>query len=125
MVYSKTVKAGSPISYGATWAPEEDIEVSTIPLGYGDGFRRDLSNRGNILIRGKKKPIVGRVCMDQFMVNTNLQKIPVGEEAVILGQMGNQSITAEEMASELGTIPYEILTGLNQRIPRVYHPLKK
>ena len=104
---------------------DRDIEVSTIPLGYGDGFRRDLSNRGNILIRGEKKPIVGRVCMDQFMVNTNLQKIPVGEEAVILGQMGNQSITAEEMASDLGTIPYEILTGLNQRIPRVYHPLKK
>ena len=124
VVYSKTVKAGSPISYGATWAPEEDIEVSTIPLGYGDGFRRDLSNRGNILIRGEKNPIVGRVCMDQFMVKTKLQKIPVGEEAVILGQMGNQSITAEEMASELGTIPYEILTGLNQRIPRVYHPLK-
>ena len=125
VVYSKTVKAGSPISYGATWAPEEDIEVSTIPLGYGDGFRRDLSNRGNILIRGEKKPIVGRVCMDQFMVNTNLQKIPVGEEAVLLGQMENHSITAEEMASDLGTIPYEILTGLNQRIPRVYHPFKK
>jgi len=89
VVFSKTVKAGSPISYGATWAPEEDIEVSTIPLGYGDGFRRDLSNRGYILIHGEEKPIVGRVCMDQFMVNTNLQKIPVGEEAVILGQMGN------------------------------------
>ena len=76
-----------------------------------------------ILIRGEKKPIVGRVCMDQFMVNTNLQKISVGEEAVILGKMGNHSITAEEMASDLGTIPYEILTGLNHRIPRVYHPL--
>jgi alanine racemase len=63
--------------------------------------------------------------MDQFMVNTGLQKIPVGEEVVILGQQGNQSLSAEKMATELGTIPYEILTGLNHRIPRVYHPLLK
>ena len=125
VVYSKKVKAGQPISYGATWAPEKDIEVSTIPLGYGDGFRRDLSNRGKILIQEEEKPIVGRVCMDQFMVNTGLQKISVGEEVVILGQQGNQSLSAEIMATELGTIPYEILTGLNHRIPRVYHPLLK
>ena len=123
VVYSKKVEAGKSISYGATWAPEQDIEVSTIPIGYGDGLRRDLSNRGTILIQGKKTPIVGRVCMDQFMANTGAQKTSVGEEVVILGQQGNQILRAETMAETIGTIPYEILTGLNRRVPRLYHPL--
>ena len=123
VVYSKTVKAGSPISYGSTWAPEEDIQVVTLPLGYGDGFRRDFSNRGAVLIRGQRRSIVGRVCMDQFMVNMGRQEIPSGEDAVLIGNQGGETLEIENLAEELGTIPYELLTGLNQRIPRIYHEL--
>ena len=122
--YRKTQK-GAMVSYGGLYTTKKDTTIGIIQCGFADGFPRPWFEKGYVFYNGKSFKIAGRVCMDQFMVNTNLQKIPVGEEAVILGQMGNQSITAEEMASELGTIPYEILTGLNQRIPRVYHPLKK
>ena len=121
VVYFKVVEAGHPVSYGATWAPERDTRVVTIPIGYGDGFPRSLSSRGEVLIRGQRYPIVGRVCMDQFMVDIGPQGTAYNEdEVVLIGRQGDAEIRCEAVAHSAGTIPYEILVGLNERIPREY-----
>jgi alanine racemase len=121
VVYFKVVPAGHPVSYGATWAPEADTRVVTVPIGYGDGFPRALSSRGEVLIRGRRHPIVGRICMDQFMVDIGPQGTAYNEDAVVLiGRQGDQAIGCEAVAQAAGTIPYEILVGLNGRIPREY-----
>ena len=121
VVYFKVVRAGNPVSYGATWAPPADTRVVTVPIGYGDGFPRSLSSRGQVLIRGQRHPIVGRVCMDQFMVDIGPAGTAYNEdEVVLIGHQGGQSITCEDVAAAAGTIPYEILVGLNTRIPRDY-----
>jgi alanine racemase len=121
VVYFKVVKAGHPVSYGATWAPQADTRVVTVPIGYGDGYPRALSSRGQVLIRGKRHPLVGRVCMDQFMVDIGGDSAWNEDEVVLIGRQGDAVLTAEEVALTAGTIPYEILTGLNERIPREYH----
>src|SRR4249919_3544864 len=120
VVYFKVVKAGNPVSYGATWAPTMDTRVVTIPIGYGDGYPRALSSRGEVLIRGQRYPIVGRICMDQFMVDIGHDSAWNEDEVVLIGRQDEAMITVESVAQAAGTIPYEILTGLNQRIPRVY-----
>jgi alanine racemase len=121
VVYFKVVPAGQPVSYGATWAPQVDTRLVTLPIGYGDGFPRSLSNRGEVLIRGQRHPIVGRICMDQFMVDIGPQGTAYNEDAVVLiGEQGGQEIRCEDVAQAAGTIPYEILVGLNGRIPREY-----
>ena len=121
VVYFKVVKAGNTVSYGATWAPTCDTRVVTIPIGYGDGYPRSLSSRGQVLIRGQLHPIVGRVCMDQFMVDLGPQGTAYNEdEVVLIGRQGDRQIRCETLAETAGTIPYEILTGLNERIPREY-----
>jgi alanine racemase len=120
VVYFKVVKAGSPVSYGATWAPEADTRVVTVPLGYGDGWPRALSSRGEVLVGGRRHPIVGRICMDQFMVDIGRDSAFNGDEVVLVGAQGAERIRAEDVAEAAGTIPYELLTGLNERIPRVY-----
>ncbi|TNJ34510.1 alanine racemase [Arenimonas terrae] len=121
VVYFKVVPAGHPVSYGATWAPKADTRVVTVPIGYGDGFPRALSSRGEVLIRGRRHPIVGRICMDQFMVDIGPQGTAYNEDAVVLiGRQGDQAIGCEAVAQAAGTIPYEILVGLNGRIPREY-----
>ena len=120
VVYFKVVKAGNPVSYGATWRPTGDTRVVTIPIGYGDGYPRALSSRGHVLIRGQRYPIVGRICMDQFMVDIGQDSAWNEDEVVLIGRQGGNAITAEELAGQAGTIPYEILVGLNERIPREY-----
>ena len=121
VVYFKVVPAGNPVSYGATWAPAADTRVVTVPIGYGDGFPRSLSSRGEVLVRGQRHPIVGRICMDQFMVDIGPQGTAYNEDTVVLiGGQGGQAIRCEAVASAAGTIPYEILVGLNGRIPREY-----
>src|SRR5690606_8129023 len=96
--------------------------VVTVPIGYGDGFPRSLSSRGQVLIRGHRHPIVGRICMDQFMVDIGPPGTAYNEdEVVLIGRQGEQAISCEEVAATAGTIPYEILVGLNGRIPREYH----
>ncbi|MFC5578128.1 alanine racemase [Lysobacter niabensis] len=121
VVYFKVVKAGNPVSYGATWAPERDTRIVTIPIGYGDGYPRALSSRGEVLIRGKRYPLVGRVCMDQFMVDIGQDSAWNEDEVVLIGTQGDNAITAEQLAQLAGMIPYEVLVGLNERIPREYH----
>ena len=120
VVYFKVVKAGNPVSYGATWAPAADTRVITIPIGYGDGWPRALSSRGEVLVRGHRHPIVGRICMDQLMVDIGQDSAFNEDEVVLIGTQGNETISAEDVARTAGTIAYEILTGLNERIPREY-----
>ncbi|HRO64060.1 alanine racemase [Thermomonas sp.] len=121
VVYFKVVHAGRPVSYGATWAPPADTRIVTIPLGYGDGYPRALSNRGQVLIRGRRLPIVGRVCMDQFMVDLGPDGTAYnGDDVVLIGQQGDAAIRVEDLALQADTIGYEILTRLNERIPREY-----
>jgi alanine racemase len=120
VVYFKVVKAGRPVSYGATWAPARDTRVVTVPIGYGDGWPRALSSRGEVLVRGARYPVVGRVCMDQFMVDIGAGSAFNEDEVVLVGRQGDEAIRVEDVALAAGTIPYEILTGLNLRIPRRY-----
>lgn len=121
VVYFKVVKAGRTVSYGATWTAEADTRVITLPIGYGDGYPRALSSRGQVLVRGQRHPIVGRICMDQFMVDIGPSGTAYnGDEVVLIGRQGDAAIDCEAVAQAAGTIPYEILTGLNQRIPREY-----
>lgn len=121
VVYFKVVRAGHPVSYGATWAPAQDTRVVTIPIGYGDGWPRALSNNGEVLVRGQRRPIVGRICMDQFMVDLGPDGTAYnGDDVVLVGTQGDQAIRIEDVAQRAGTIGYEILTRLNERIPREY-----
>jgi alanine racemase len=120
VVYFKVVKAGRPVSYGATWAPAQDTRVVTVPIGYGDGWPRALSSRGEVLVRGARHPVVGRICMDQFMADIGRDSAFNEDEVVLVGRQGAEAIRVEDVAAAAGTIPYEILTGLNLRIPRHY-----
>ncbi len=120
VVYFKVVKAGHGVSYGATWVAPRDTRVVTVPIGYGDGFPRALSSRGEVLIRGRRHPIVGRVCMDQFMVDIGDGSAWNEDEVVLVGAQGGEGISVEGVAVQAGTVPYEILVGLNERIPRDY-----
>lgn len=121
VVYFKVVKAGNSVSYGATWTAAQDTRVVTVPIGYGDGYPRALSSRGEVLIRGRRHRIVGRVCMDQFMVDLGPDGTGYNEdEVVLIGVQDGERIACEDVAIAAGTIPYEILTGLNERIPRLY-----
>jgi alanine racemase len=123
VVYFKVVPGGQSVSYGATWAPATDTRLVTIPIGYGDGWPRSLSSRGEVLIRGQRHPIVGRVCMDQFMVDIGPGGTAYNEdEVVLIGTQGGSTIRCEDVATAAGTIPYEILVNLNSRIPRDYQP---
>lgn len=121
VVYFKTVQAGHPVGYGATWAPQRDTHVVTVPIGYGDGYPRALSNCGDVLIRGQRRPIVGRLCMDQFMVDLGPDgSAYVEDDVVLIGTQGDETISVEDVARRAGTIGYEILTRLNERVPREY-----
>lgn len=121
IVYCKTIHAGQSVSYGGLFTAQKDTRVATIPVGYGDGYPRSLSGKGYVLIRGKKAPILGRVCMDQFMVD--ISKIPgvmEGDKVTLLGVDGTERITAEELGELSGRFNYEFVCDLGKRIPRVY-----
>jgi alanine racemase len=121
VVYFKVVAAGHPVSYGSTWAPSAATRVITLPVGYGDGYGRALSNRAHVLVRGVPRPVVGRVCMDQLMIDLGPTGTAYnGDEVVLLGSQGEATITAEELATWAGTVPHEILVAINTRVPRVY-----
>lgn len=120
LTHVKRVPAGTSISYGCTYTTEAPADIATIPVGYADGWRRLMSNNGCVLVRGQRAPIVGRVCMDQFMVDVTGLGAKVGDEAVLLGRQGDEVIDAEEIAARCGTISYEILSALLPRLPRKY-----
>ena len=120
VVYFKVVRKGAGVSYGHSWTAPHDTRVVTVPIGYGDGYLRSLSNRAQVLIGDKRRPIVGRVCMDQLMVDIS----PTGEayngdEVILIGKQGDERVTVEELAELIDTTPHELLVLLNQRVPRV------
>ncbi len=120
VVYFKVVKPGHAVSYGSTWQTDHMVRVVTVPVGYGDGYFRSLSNKAEVIIRGKRYPIVGRICMDQMMVNIEWETAYNGDEVLLLGEKDGVAITAGELAEWAGTVPYEVLTNINTRVPRLY-----
>jgi len=121
VVYFKVVRPEHPVSYGSMWQSDHSVRVVTVPVGYGDGYFRSMSGRAEVIIRGKRYPVVGRVCMDQLMVNIEWETAYNGDEVILIGQAENgATITVEELAEWAGTIPWEILTNVNTRVPRIY-----
>jgi len=122
VIQVKRVPAGTPISYGRTFVTARESVIATLPVGYADGYPRALSNRGRVLLQGVPVPVAGRVCMDMTMVDVTDLHAPVaiGDEAVLMGVQGNAAITATEVAEACGTIAYDILCAVSERVPRRY-----
>jgi len=116
----KDVPAGEGVSYGATYITQHETRIAVLPVGYADGFRRAPANWGEVLIRGQRAPLIGRVCMDQCMVDvTHIPGVRLGDEVVLIGRQGNDELTAESVANRLGTISYEVVSELLARVPRM------
>ena len=121
VVYFKVIQPGHPVSYGSTWQSDHMVRAVTVPVGYGDGYFRSMSGHAEAIIRGKRYPVVGRICMDQVVVNIEWDSAYNGDAVILIGEAENGvSITCEDLAAWAGTIPYEILTNINTRISRVY-----
>ena len=121
VTHVKTLPAGREISYGGTFVTTRDTRVATVAVGYADGYRRSLSGRFYVLIRGRKAPILGRVCMDQFMVDvTDIPDAAAGDTVTLAGRDGKERITIEELAAAAGSFNYETVCGISRRVPRVY-----
>lgn len=121
VAFVKEVGSGFAVSYGSTYVTDKKTKIATIPVGYGDGYPRALSNKGKVLIGGEYAPIIGRVCMDQFMVDvTHIPNVKQGDEVVLVGSQGNKRISVEEVADLAGSFNYEFICGINKRVPRVY-----
>lgn len=121
VVYVKTIEKGRGVSYGHTFIADKDMKVATIPIGYGDGYPRNLSNKGYVLIHGKKAPIIGRVCMDQFMVDvSDIEDVCVGDKVTLAGTDGDETILIDDLSVLAGTFNYEFVCNLGKRVPRVY-----
>lgn len=121
IVYIKEIQEGTPVSYGGTFTAKHKMRIATIPVGYGDGYARGLSNKGWVLVHGKKAPVIGRVCMDQFMIDvTKIPEAVEGDKVTLIGQEGEERITMEELGELSGRFNYEFACGLGKRVPRVY-----
>lgn len=116
----KWIDKGEGVSYGRTFIAPHRTQIATLPVGYADGYSRQLSGQSFVLIHGKRFPIAGRVCMDQMMVDVGHSPVAAGDQAVLIGQEGGKSVDVWELADMIGTIPYEIVCGISQRIPRTY-----
>ncbi len=120
LVYIKTVPKGTTISYDATWRAKRSSRIATLPIGYGDGYPRALSNKAEVLIGGRRCPVIGRITMDQTMVDVSgVRQARIGDDAVLIGRQEKLVISAAELARLCGTIPYETVTSLSSRVPRV------
>ena len=120
VVFFKVVQPHHPVGYGSTWESDHMVRLVTIPVGYGDGYHRSMSNRAEVLIRGKRYPVVGNICMDQIMVNIEWDEVFNGDEVILLGKQGDHNITPEDLAEWAGSISYEMLTSINLRVARIY-----
>ncbi|MFZ5855433.1 MAG: alanine racemase [Chloroflexota bacterium] len=116
VAYSKVTPPGRPVSYGSTWQAERPTRIVTVPCGYADGYFRRMSGKARVLIHGKSYPQVGRICMDQFMADAGEDEIALGDGIILLGE----GITAYDFAEWMGTSPYEVLTSISARVPRVF-----
>jgi len=117
----KEVPAGTCISYGCTYVTKGNTRVATIPLGYADGYNRLMSNKTHVLINGKRLPLIGRICMDQFLVDVSIDpKVKEGDQVVLFGKQGQENIPVEELSGIMGTINYEVLCAVGKRVPRIY-----
>ena len=121
VTFVKDVPAGVEVSYGGTYVTQRAVRLATVPAGYADGYPRQLSNKGWVLIHGKPAPICGRVCMDQFMVDvTEIPDVRPGDQVTLLGRDGGEEITADTLGNLSGRFPYELVCCINKRVPRVY-----
>lgn len=121
VVHIKKVPKDQPIGYNRNYTTEHMTKIATIPIGYADGYSRGLSNKGRVLIRGEYAPIIGNICMDQFMVDvTHIKYVAVGDEVILFGKQNSNEITVEEIADILNTINYEVICMIGKRIPRIY-----
>ena len=120
VAHVKTVPAGTPVSYGGTFVTSRKTRIATIPVGYGDGYPRSLSSRGYVLISGKKAPILGRVCMDQFMVDVTGMDVKTGDEVTLMGYDHGVLLSVEELGTLSGRFPYEFVCDISPRVRRVY-----
>ncbi len=117
----QTIAAGDTVGYGRTFTAARETRVMTVPIGYGDGYPRLLSNKGSMLVCGKRAPIIGRVCMDMTMIDvTDIPEATLQSEIIIMGDQGSERITPDEIAELTGTIPYEIMLGFSSRVTRVW-----
>ena len=120
VAFVKEIKKGESVSYGRTFTAENVMKIATIPVGYADGYPRMLSGKGRVIINGEYAPIVGRVCMDQFMVDvSHIENVNIGDSVILMGSDNSLSVTADEIASLSGTINYEIVCGVSKRVPRM------
>lgn len=123
VVFFKVVRAGNAVSYGSKWTPTAHTRVVSLPVGYGDGYLRAMSGHARVLVRGQPHDVVGRICMDQVMVDLGPDGTAYnGDEVVLIGTQGEARITVEDLARWAGTVPHEVLTSINTRVPRVYVP---
>ena len=112
--------AGTKIGYGNTFTAKRSMTITVLPVGYWEGYDRHLSNRGIVLIKNKKCPVVGRICMNLMMVDvSNVRSVKAGENVILIGQEGREAITAEDLAEKIGTINYEVVTRINPALPRI------
>jgi alanine racemase len=124
--FLKTVPPGTRISYGGTFKTQRESLIATLPIGYADGYSYHLSNRGEVLIHGKRAPVVGKVCMDFIMVDvTDIPRVSVGDEVVLLGRQGKEQITPDEIAEKINSVSYEVLCSIGKRVPRIYKEGKR
>ncbi len=124
--FIKEVDKGTGVSYGRTYITSKRIKIATIPVGYGDGYPRNLSSKGRVLINGKYAPIIGRICMDQFMVDvTDIKDVKQGDVVTLIGKDGSESITVGELAQLSGRFNYEFICNIGKRIPRLYYSNKE
>ena len=122
IVYIKTLDAGKEIGYGGTYITKKKTRVATLPVGYGDGYPRTLSNKGYVLIHGKKAPIVGKICMDQFMIDvTEIPEAKEGDEVILIGTSGQETITMEALGELADRFNYELACVIGKRVPRIYY----
>lgn len=113
----KVVPPGTPISYGGTFITKEKTTVATLPVGYADGYNRLLSNHGEVLIKGRRAPVIGTICMDMCMVDaSSVEDVRPGDEVILFGE----ELPVGEIAAKIGTINYEVVCDVNQRVPRIY-----
>ena len=121
IIYIKVIKKGTEVSYGGTFVADKDMKVATVPVGYGDGYPRSLSSKGHVLVRGQIAPIIGRICMDQFMIDvTHIENVKTGDKVTLIGTDQEEKITVEDLGKLSGRFNYEFVCDISKRVPRVY-----